>query len=101
LGFPVANHKSSTKRARSDRVKSDRNSQYLTSVRTAVKRFRFALAALNAGTEKDVAKVDALLSKAQEMLMKAGSKGVLHKKAASRRVSRLALAKKTVVGAKK
>ena len=97
----MANHKSSTKRARSDRVKRDRNSQYLTSVRTAVKRFRFALAALKAGTEKDIAKVDALLSKAQEMLMKAGSKGVMHKKAASRRVSRLALSKKSAVGTNK
>ncbi len=97
----MANHKSSTKRARADRVKRDRNSQYLTSVRTAVKRFRFALAALQAGTEKDVAKVDVLLSKAQEMLMKAGSKGVIHKKAASRRVGRLAVAKKSAIGAKK
>jgi ribosomal protein S20 len=35
------------------------------------------------------------------MLMKAGSKGVIHKKAASRRVGRLAVAKKTATGSKK
>jgi small subunit ribosomal protein S20 len=101
LGFPVANHKSSTKRARADIVKRDRNSQYLSSVRTAVKHFRTSLEALKAGTEKDVKKIDTLLSYAQEMLMKASSKGVVPKKTASRKVSRLAHAKKAVVGAKK
>jgi small subunit ribosomal protein S20 len=97
----VANHKSSTKRARADIVKRDHNSQYLSSVRTAIKRFRVSLDALKAGTEKDVKTVEALLSKAQEMLMKASSKGVVPKKTASRKVSRLALAKKSVVGVKK
>ncbi len=97
----MANHKSSTKRARAALVKRDNNSQYLGSVKTAVKRFRFALEALKAGTEKDIAKVETLLSKAQEMLMKASSKGVVHKKAASRKVSRLAHAKKTVTDSKK
>jgi small subunit ribosomal protein S20 len=101
LGFPVANHKSATKRARSAIVKRDHNSQYLASVRTSVKRFRFALEALKAGTEKDIKKVETLLSKAQEMLMKASSKGIVHKKAASRKVSRLALATKSVTGTKK
>ena len=96
----MANHKSSTKRARAALVKRDNNSQYLGSVKTAVKRFRFALEALKAGTEKDIAKVETLLSKAQEMLMKASSKGVVHKKAASRKVSRLAHAKKSVTDSK-
>ena len=101
LGFPVANHKSSTKRARSAIVKRDHNSQYLGSVRTSIKRFRFALEALKAGTEKDIKKVEALLSKAQELLMKASSKGIVHKKAASRKISRLAQATKSVTGTKK
>lgn len=97
----MANHKSATKRARAAIVKRDRNSQYLASVKTAVKRFRFALEGLKAGTEKDIKKVESLLSKAQEMLMKASSKGVVHKKAANRKISRLAQAKKSVAGAKK
>ncbi len=96
----MANHKSSTKRARAALVKRDNNSQYLGSVKTAVKRFRFALEALKAGTEKDIKKVETLLAKAQEMLMKASSKGVVHKKAASRKVSRLAHAKKSVTDSK-
>ena len=100
MGFPVANHKSATKRARSALVKRDRNSQYLASVRTAVKRFRFALEGLKAGTEKDIKKVEGALSKAQELLMKAASKGVVHKKAASRKVSRMTQAKKAVTDKK-
>ena len=100
MGLPVANHKSSTKRARSSAVKRDRNSQYLSSIRTAVKRYRFALEALKSGTEKDAKKVEGLFVNAQEMLMKAASKGIIHKKNASRRVSRLAQATKTVTGTK-
>jgi small subunit ribosomal protein S20 len=97
----VASHKSAIKRARAAVVKRDRNSQYLSSVKTTVKRLRFAIAGLKAGTDKDIKKVEALLSKAQEMLMKAASRGVMHKKAASRKVSRLTLATKEVTGQKK
>jgi small subunit ribosomal protein S20 len=97
----VANHKSSTKRARAALVKRDRNSQYLASVKTTVKRLRFAIAGLKAGTDKDAQKVEALLRKAQEMLMKAASRGVIHKKAASRKVSRLTQATKDVTGRSK
>jgi small subunit ribosomal protein S20 len=97
----VASHKSAIKRARAAVVRRDRNSQYLSSVKTTVKRLRFAIAGLKAGTDKDIKKVEALLSKAQEMLMKAASRGVMHKKAASRKVSRLTLATKEVTGQKK
>ncbi len=90
----MANHKSSVKRARSSEEKRSRNSNYLASIRTAVKRCRFAVEALKAGTEKDVKKVDELFAKAQEMLHKGASKGILHRKNASRRVSRLASAVK-------
>ena len=100
LGLPVADHKSSIKRARSSAVKRDHNSQYLSSIRTAIKRYRFALEGLKSGTEKDVKKVESLFVFAQEMLMKAASKGIIHKKNASRRVSRLAHATKAVTGAK-
>jgi small subunit ribosomal protein S20 len=97
----VANHKSATKRARAALVKRDRNSQYLSSVKTTVKRLRFAIAGLKAGTDKDAQKVEALLRKAQEMLMKAASRGVMHKKAASRKVSRLTQATKDATGRSK
>lgn len=95
LGYSVANHKSSVKRARSSEVKRSRNSNYLASIRTAVKRCKFAVQALKAGTEKDIKKVEALFASAQEMLHKGASKGILHRKNASRRVSRLAHAVKT------
>ncbi len=97
----MANHKSSTKRARSSAVKRDHNSQYLSAIRTAIKRCRFAIDALKAGTEKDANKVTDLFAKAQEMLHKGASKGILHRKNASRRVSRLAHATKTATGNKK
>ena len=97
----MANHKSSTKRARSSAVKRDHNSQYLSSIRTAIKRCRFAIEALKAGTEKDAKKVQDLFATAQEMLHKGASKGIIHRKNASRRVSRLAHATKTVLGTKK
>ncbi|MEI6833391.1 MAG: 30S ribosomal protein S20 [bacterium] len=97
----MANHKSATKRARAALVKRDRNSQYLSSVKTTVKRLRFAIAGLKAGTDKDAQKVEALLRKAQEMLMKAASRGVMHKKAASRKVSRLTQATKDATGRSK
>lgn len=94
----MANHKSCEKRARSSNVKHDRNTQYLSSIRTAVKRCKFAIEAVKAGTEKDLTKVQGLFAKAQEMLHKGASKGIIHRKNASRRVSRLALATKAVTG---
>lgn len=96
----MAYHKSSVKRARSSAVKRDRNSQYLSAIRTAVKRVRFAIEAVKSGTDKDTAKLQSLFSKAQEMLHKGATKGVIHRKNASRRVSRLAVATKAVLGAK-
>ena len=97
----MANHKSSVKRARSSATKRDANSQYLSSIRKAVKRCRFAIEALKAGTEKDAKKVQDLFSKAQEMLQKGASKGLIHRKNASRRVSRLCIATKTAMGTNK
>ena len=67
----MANHKSSEKRARSTEKKRQRNSNYLSSVRTAVKKYRFALNGLAAGTGEEAAKVMELLTKAQSALAKA------------------------------
>lgn len=92
----MANHKSSEKRARSDRKKAEQNSQYLSAVKTAVKRFRFAVNGLKSGTESDLKAVETLFSKAQAMLSKAAQKGYLHKNNASRKVARLASAMKDI-----
>lgn len=91
----MANHKSSEKRARSSERKRQRNSQYLSSVRTAVKKYRFALNGLTAGTGEDAKKVLDLLNKAQSALAKAAAKGLLHKNNASRSIARLTQAFKT------
>lgn len=85
----MANHKSSEKRARSSERKRQRNSNYLSSVRTAVKKYRFALNGLAAGTGEEGAKVLELLTKAQSALAKAAAKGLLHKNNAARSIARL------------
>lgn len=85
----MANHKSSEKRARSSERKRQRNSNYLSSVRTAVKKYRFALNGLASGTGEEAAKVLDLLNKAQSALAKAGAKGLLHKNNAARSIARL------------
>lgn len=85
----MANHKSSEKRARSSERKRQRNSNYLSSVRTAVKKYRFALNGLAAGTGEEAAKVLELLTKAQSALAKAAAKGLLHRNNAARSIARL------------
>lgn len=95
----MANHKSSEKRARSSERKRQRNNQYLSSVRTAVKKYRFALNGLTAGTGEDAKKVLDLLNKAQSALAKAAAKGLLHKNNASRSIARLTKAFKSAATA--
>jgi small subunit ribosomal protein S20 len=80
----LAQHKSAKKRARQSLQRRNRNRQIRSRLKTAVKYARVALA----GGEPE-AKRDALRS-AEGEIRKAASKGVLTKKQASRRVSRLA-----------
>ena len=79
----MANHKSAMKRARQTIVRTERNRVVKSRVRTAVRQFRDAVAAGN------IEEADALLKTATRELRKAASKGVFHKRTASRRVSRL------------
>jgi small subunit ribosomal protein S20 len=79
----VANTKSAQKRNRQTLKRRARNQAVRTQVKSAVKRAREALAA------KDPAKVQEVLRAAARTLDKAASKGVLHKKNASRRIARL------------
>ena len=92
----MANHKSSEKRARSSETKRQQNSNYLSAVRTAVKKYRFALNGLTVGTGEDATKVMDLLKKAQTALAKAAAKGMLHKNNAARSIGRLTQAFKGV-----
>ncbi|MBU0996277.1 MAG: 30S ribosomal protein S20 [Proteobacteria bacterium] len=79
----MANHKSAIKRARQDEKKRSRNKTVKTQMKNAVKSVRTAAA------EK---KGDSLtiLQQAQAVIDKSAKKGVIHKNAAARKISRLA-----------
>jgi small subunit ribosomal protein S20 len=80
----LANHKSAIKRARQDNVKRARNTAYKTRVKNVVKAVRTAIA----DKSEEQAKED--FRKAVSIIQKSASKGVIHKKRASRKISRLA-----------
>ena len=79
----MANTRSAQKRNRQALKRRSRNQAVRTQVKSAVKKAREALAA------KDPAKAQEALRAAARTLDKAASKGVLHKKNASRRIARL------------
>ncbi|HEX7125369.1 MAG TPA: 30S ribosomal protein S20 [Thermodesulfobacteriota bacterium] len=79
----MANHKSALKRHRQSLRRRARNVSVKSRVRTEVKKVRVALGS------NDPAAVAAALASAVPALDKAASKGVLHKRTASRKISRL------------
>ena len=78
----MANHKSAAKRARQTAKRTERNRGIKSKVKTAIRAFREALA------QNDEAAGSKLQAAARE-LRRAASKGVIAKRNASRRVSRL------------
>ena len=80
----MANHKSALKRAKQSEVKRLRNMGYKTRSKNIVKEVREAVA------ENDKEKAVEKLKKATVVIQKSASKGVFHKKKASRKISRLA-----------
>ena len=80
----MANIASAKKRARQDVFKKQVNVGRKTALKTAVKK---VLVALEKG---EVAQAKELLKVAEAQLARAGSKGVIHKKNASRKIGRLA-----------
>jgi small subunit ribosomal protein S20 len=78
----LANHKSAAKRARQADVKKLRNLGTKNGVRTFEKKVRAAIAS------KDTKAAD-LLKEFSSKVSKAAQKGVIHAKAASRKISRL------------
>ena len=82
----MANHKSALKRARQSEKRYDRNRAIKGHLRTVVRAFREAVAEGNEEKTKET------LGVATRAIRKAASKGVLHTRTASRRVSRLAQA---------
>jgi small subunit ribosomal protein S20 len=80
----LANHKSALKRARQSEVIRVRNMGYKTRVKHAVREVRTAVADNSTEQAKEN------LIKAVSIIQKTSSKGVIHKKKASRKISRLA-----------
>lgn len=80
----MANHKSALKRARQSELKRVKNMGYKTRVKHAVKEVRTAVA------DKATEQAKENLIKAVSIIQKTSSKGVIHKKKASRKISRLA-----------
>jgi small subunit ribosomal protein S20 len=79
----VANHESAVKAYRQSLVNRDRNRQYRSRLRTALKNVRAALAAGKA------AEVKASFSETVSLIDKMAGKGIIHKNAAGRYKSRL------------
>lgn len=90
----MANHKSSTKRAKQDKVKRMSNKVKTSRARTAVKAVRDAVSA------GDVKKATDLLKAAQSLLAKLAKSPAMKKQTAARKVSRLTKAVKSVSAAK-
>jgi len=82
----VANIQSAEKRNRQRLKRRARNVHHLSTVRTYVKRVRTALEA------KDGDKAKTALKEATRVIDKAAQKGVLDKKSAARKISRLTVA---------
>ncbi len=90
----MANHKSALKRNRQSLVRREKNRQAKAALRTVVKKFNETVA-----REPEAAKE--LLVSVVPAIAKAASKGIIHKNAASRKISRLSkrLHKSTAQGA--
>ncbi len=80
----MANHKSALKRDRQSKVRRLRNRVNKTKMKTSVDLVGTAIVA---GSEEEAAKA---LQNAVAVIQKTASKGTIHKKTASRKVSRLA-----------
>ncbi len=79
----MATHKSAEKRDRQSKVRRERNAAAKSAIKTRVK------AVLSAVDDKNKDKSVSALKETVPALAKAASKGLIHKKNASRKISRL------------
>jgi len=79
----VANHPSAWKRIRQNEKRRLRNKFYRTRMKTFIKRVREAV------NEKDTEQAAVRLQEASQIIAKTASKGVIHKRTAARKISRL------------
>ncbi len=82
----MANIPSAAKRHRQSEKRRLRNKHYRSTVKTATRKVREALAT------KDTSKIHSAFREAESLIDRARSKGVFHPRAAARRISRLAQA---------
>ena len=80
----MANHKSAIKRNRQNEKRSDRNRGFRTQVKSHIKKV------VTAVEEKNVEEAKKSLLEAETVIAKVASKGVLHSRTASRKISGLA-----------
>ena len=80
----MANHKSAIKRARQNEVRRLRNKSVKTRIKTIIKDVR---SSANDASSTDMS---AKISAVQSAFDKASKRGVIHKRTASRKISRLA-----------
>ncbi|MDR3180046.1 MAG: 30S ribosomal protein S20 [Holosporaceae bacterium] len=76
----MANHKSALKRARQSEKRAEQNKSAISRIKTFIKKFISSIGSGDAVSN---------FSEAQSEIQKGASKGVLHKNAANRKVSRL------------
>ncbi len=79
----MANHPSAWKRIRQSEKRTFRNKFYRTRMKTFIKRVRTAV------KEKDAEQAATQLQAATRIIAKTASKGVIHKRTAARKISRL------------
>jgi small subunit ribosomal protein S20 len=80
---PLANHKSAIKRARQNELRRLRNKSVKTRIKTIVKDIR------SSAVETSGADISAKINAAQSEIDRASKKGVIHKRTAARKISRL------------
>lgn len=80
----MANHPSALKRIRQTEKRRLRNMSFRSKVKTAVKKYLLAVASKDQGAQQ-------LLREASSLLQKGVTKGIYHRNAAARTISRLAL----------
>lgn len=81
----MANHKSALKRARQNEIRRMRNKAVKTRVKTVVKEVRLAI------DEKSSETAPLKLNTAKSVIDKAAGKGIIKKRTAARKVSRLTI----------
>lgn len=79
----MANHKSAIKRARQNEIRRLRNKSLKTKTKNVIKDFRLSVS--ETSKEETLKKLDM----AKSSIDRAAQKGVIHKKTASRKISRL------------